>query len=215
MSLLCAVVVAFGAFVLWQNCVLARDAQAYVTPQLLPVHRLPVPTNAQTATFAGGCFWGVEEAFRLVPGVMDTRAGYTGGTSANPTYQTVHTDKTGHVEAVQVVFDPARVSYAELLAVFFAHRSVSVAGDVVPNIGKPYRTFVFFQNTAQEKAARAMVHQLGAEEAEAAGDKGSVTARRLVVGIKPAGVFWQAEEEHQRYYEKRGGESTSGAACRL
>lgn len=211
LSLLCAVAIVFSAFAVWQNRVLARDAQAAAPPQLLPVHRLPIPPDAQTATFAGGCFWGVEEAFRLVPGVVDTQAGYTGGTSEHPTYQTVHGDKTGHVEAVKVVFDPSRVTYAKLLTVFFAHRSVSVAGNVAPKIGKPYRTFVFAQNAAQEKAVQAMVQQLGAEEAKNAPGE----ARRLVVGIKPVGVFWQAEEEHQRYYEKRRGESASGAACRL
>ncbi len=212
-GLVCAICAAFGGFVVWQNRTLAREAQASALPKLLPVHRLPVPKNAQTATFAGGCFWGVEETFRVVPGVVNTQAGYTGGTTVRPTYRTVHADTTGHVEAVRVVYDPARVSYKQLLSTFFAHRPVTALGaSPRRKIGSAYRDMVFTASAAQANEAKAFVCQL--KSRETANDKAK-QPRRDVVGIVPARAFWPAEEEHQRYYEKRGGEAATGAACRL
>ena len=211
-SVLCIVALVFGGFGAWQKSLAAREARFFAPAKLLPVHPLPIPADAQTAVFAGGCFWGVEETFRLVPGVVDTQAGYTGGTSPRPTYRTVHSDTTGHVEAVRVVFDPAKVTYGDLLAVFFAHRSVSTTGPKRARIGSAYRDFVFTQNAAQAVAAQRTVQTLRKKEAISSNDKTAV--RRTTVGIAPVGAFWPAEEEHQRYYEKRGGEG-AGAACRL
>ena len=214
-SVLCIVALAFGGFGAWQKSLAAREARTSAPAELLPVHRSPIPADAQTAVFAGGCFWGVEETFRLVPGVVDTQAGYTGGTSLRPTYRTVHSDTTGHVEAVRVVFDPAKVTYGDLLAVFFAHRSVSTTGPERARIGSAYRDFVFIQNEKQKAAAQKTVQTLREKEAVASNDQSDKTAvRRTTVGIAPVGAFWPAEEEHQRYYEKRGGEG-AGAACRL
>ena len=213
LRVLCGIAVLFGAVCIGQN-LFFRASQAADAPALLPVHRYPIPKNAQTATFAGGCFWGVEETFRLVPGVVDTQAGYTGGTSAHPTYRTVHSDTTGHTEAVRVVFDPARVSYQQLLTVFFANRSVSTTAPKRSRIGSAYRDRVFTENAAQNAEARKMVQMLRENEARASGDTKN-EARRVTVGIVSAQTFWPAEDEHQRYYEKRGGQSAGGAACRL
>ena len=213
LGLVCAIFAAFGVFVVWQNRTLAREAQASAPPKLLSVHRLSIPVNAQTATFAGGCFWGVEETFRVVPGVVDTQAGYTGGTTPHPTYRTVHSDVTGHVEAVRVVYDPARVSYNELLEVFFAHRPVSATGaSRLRKIGSAYRDMLFTSSMAQAKAAKAFLEKRKTREAERDNTK---MPRRALVGITASRTFWPAEEEHQRYYEKRGGAAATGAACRL
>jgi peptide-methionine (S)-S-oxide reductase len=147
------------------------------------------------ATFAAGCFWGVEEAFRRLPGVASTTAGYTGGTKKNPTYQEVCTGKTGHAEAVEVEFDPAQVSFDELLAVFFQSHDPTTLNRQGPDVGTQYRSAIFYRDADQETAARAAKQKLEAAK---------VFPRPIVTDIEPASDFYRAEDYHQQYLEKRG-----------
>jgi peptide-methionine (S)-S-oxide reductase len=149
----------------------------------------------ERATFAAGCFWGVEDAFRQVKGVTDAAAGYTGGTVENPTYREVCGDATGHAEAVQVEFDPAQVSYDELLSVFWRIHDPTTMNRQGPDVGTQYRSAIFFHSPEQEKAARA---------SKAQQDASGRHRRPVVTEITPASRFWRAEEYHQRYNEKHG-----------
>lgn len=150
------------------------------------------------ATFAAGCFWGVEEAFRQIKGVTSTTVGYTGGTTKNPSYKDVCTGTTGHAEAVEVEFDPAQVSYRELLAAFFQNHNPTTLNSQGPDFGTQYRSAIFFHDAEQEAAAR---------EAIAALEKAGIFKRPIVTETKPAGPFYRAEEYHQQYLSKRGAAS--------
>ena len=159
----------------------------------------PPPATHQKspkATFGAGCFWGVETAFRRVPGVLDTAAGYMGGTSDSPTYRDVCTGTTGHAEVVEVIFDPARVSYERLLDVFFTIHDPTTPGRQGVDIGTQYRSAIFY-HTAEQKAA--------AESFRQRMDASGRFRRPVVTEIVPARTFWRAEEYHQRYHEKHGG----------
>ena len=147
------------------------------------------------ATFAAGCFWGVEATFRALPGVTATRVGYTGGNFANPTYKDVCTDGTGHAEAVEMDFDPAKISYEKLLDVFWENHDPTQLNRQGPDVGTQYRSAIFFHTPAQEAAAGASKARL-----EASGR----FRRPIVTEITPASTFYRAEEYHQRYLEKRG-----------
>ena len=149
----------------------------------------------QKATFAAGCFWGVEAAFRQVPGVVDAAVGYTGGTLTNPTYEDVCTDRTGHAEAVQVEFDPAKVSYERLLDVFWENHDPTTKNRQGPDVGTQYRSAIFFHDADQERAAKDSIVRL---------EKSGRFRRPIVTEIVPAATFWRAEEYHQKYLEKRG-----------
>ena len=149
----------------------------------------------ETATFAAGCFWGVEVTFRNVDGVLDARVGYTGGHADNPTYREVCTDTTGHAEAVEVVFDPERVSYDELLEVFWDNHDPTQVNRQGPDYGSQYRTAIFYHSPEQKAAA---------ERSKAALDASGKLPRPVATEIAPAATFWAAEEYHQRYLEKRG-----------
>lgn len=145
------------------------------------------------ATFGAGCFWGVEAAFRALPGVTATSVGYSGGDMDNPTYEDVCSSATGHAEVVQVEFDPAQISYDELLEVFWAKHDPTQLNRQGPDHGTQYRSAVFFHDTGQEIAAtRSRAH------AQAR------FARPIVTVIEKAGPYWPAEDYHQRYLEKRG-----------
>jgi peptide-methionine (S)-S-oxide reductase len=141
------------------------------------------------ATFAAGCFWGVERAFREVPGVLETTAGYTGGTLRRPTYDRVATGTTGHVEAVRVEFDPARVSYEDLLELF-----LQLHDPTRPRLGRRsrYRSAIFVHSREQEQAAHAALEAQGA-----------VVDRPILTEIRRAPLFYRAEERHQSYLERR------------
>jgi peptide-methionine (S)-S-oxide reductase len=145
------------------------------------------------ATFAAGCFWGVEAAFRQVPGVRRTTVGYTGGTVRNATYQEVCTGKTGHAEAVEVEFDPAEVSYEQLLETFWDEHNPTQLNRQGWDRGSQYRSAIFFHNPEQEQAAIASRDQLQ-----------QTTRKQIVTEITPASEFYPAEDYHQRYLEKRG-----------
>jgi len=147
------------------------------------------------ATFAAGCFWGVEDAFRQVKGVTSTTVGYTGGTTKNPTYKEVCTDRTGHAEAVEVEFDPAQVSYQQLLTVFWQSHDPTTPNRQGPDIGTQYRSAILYHDADQEKLARDSKAVLEAKLA---------FKRPIVTEIKPASEFYRAEDYHQQYFEKQG-----------
>ena len=152
----------------------------------------------EIATFGAGCFWGVEAAFRRVPGVVDAVSGYSGGRTENPTYKEVCTDRTGHAEVVQVTFDPAQVSYEQLLEVFWKVHDPTQVNRQGPDFGKQYRTAIFFHTPEQQAMALKSKQAL---------DASGKLRRPVATEITPAGAFWRAEEYHQRYLEKRGQES--------
>lgn len=147
------------------------------------------------ATFGAGCFWGVEERFRQVPGVVDTAVGYEGGSRENPSYHDVCTDTTGHAEVVEVDYDPARVSFPELLEIFFACHNPTTLNRQGPDIGTQYRSVVFYHDEEQKAQA---------EAARAALEASGRFSRPIVTQIVPAAIFWRAEEYHQRYLVKHG-----------
>jgi peptide-methionine (S)-S-oxide reductase len=153
----------------------------------------------EKATFGAGCFWGVEVEFRNVPGVVDAAVGYEGGTVPNPTYEQVCRKGTGHAEVVEVEFDPAEVSYEELLDTFFELHDPTQLNRQGPDVGDQYRSVVFTHSVEQEQAAQA-----ARERAQERFDRPVVTA------IEPASDFWRAEEYHQQYLVKRG-----VASCRI
>ncbi len=155
----------------------------------------------ERATFAAGCFWGVEAEFRNIKGVIDTAVGYTGGNFRNPTYRDVCTGGTGHAEAVQVEFDLSLVSYRQLLDAFWEVHDPTTLNRQGPDFGTQYRSAIFFHNSEQEKLARSAKEKL-----DASGRFG----RTIVTEISPASDFYRAEEYHQRYLEKGG-----AASCRL
>ncbi len=150
----------------------------------------------EKATFAAGCFWGVEAEFRAVPGVVATRVGYIGGTTENPTYREVCSHTTGHAEAVEVEFDPAVVSYERLLEVFWDCHDPTTLNRQGPDVGTQYRSAIFCHTPEQERAARASKERL---------EESGRLRRTIVTQIVPATTFWCAEEYHQRYHEKQGG----------
>ncbi len=147
----------------------------------------------QKATFGAGCFWGVEAAFRQVKGVVSTSVGYMGGTLKDPTYADVCSDKTGHAEVVEVTYDPSKVSYDELLTVFWENHDPTTLNRQGPDVGTQYRSAVFFHNPEQEYAAKASKVRL------------QTTGRyknQIVTEITPASQFYPAEDYHQQYLEK-------------
>jgi len=147
------------------------------------------------ATFAEGCFWGVEANFRRVVGVESVESGYTGGKVADPSYEDVCTGRTGHAEAVEIEYDPARVRYEDLLEVFWASHDPTTPNRQGPDVGTQYRSAIFFHDAEQEKAARASKEKI---------EKSGRFKRPIVTEIVAAGPFYKAEEYHQRYFEKHG-----------
>lgn len=149
----------------------------------------------EKATFGAGCFWGVEVKFGQIPGVLETAVGYEGGELEHPTYKEVCTDRTGHAEVVEVSFDPARVTYEQLLDTFFELHDPTQLNRQGPDFGTQYRSSVFYHSDAQCMAAEKKIEELKVE--------GRFT-KPIVTQVVPAETFWKAEEYHQKYLEKRG-----------
>ena len=152
----------------------------------------------EKATFAAGCFWGVEETFRQLPGVFKTMVGYTGGQLDHPTYEQVCGSQTGHAEALQITYDPGAVSFTELLEVFFRCHDPTQLNRQGPDMGPQYRSAIFFHSPLQEADARTLVHAL---------EQAHRFPLPIVTQILPAATFWPAEAYHQKYLHKRGGGS--------
>ena len=149
----------------------------------------------EKATFGAGCFWGVEAAFRQIPGVVATAVGYEGGTTDNPSYREVCTHTTGHAEVVQVDYDPARVSYDDLLAVFWDEHDPTQLNRQGPDVGDQYRSVIFYHTPEQQSAAEASRDRLA---------QSGKYRKPIVTLIEPAATFYRAEDYHQQYLEKRG-----------
>ncbi len=150
----------------------------------------------ETAVLAGGCFWGMEDLLRALPGVIDTRVGYSGGTTAHPTYGDVHAGHGGHAEAVEIVFDPSRLSYEALLEFFFRMHDPTTLNQQGNDVGVSYRSAIFYENDEQKKIA---------EQVKAKVDASKKWPKPVVTEIVAAGPFWPAEEEHQDYLRKHPG----------
>lgn len=151
----------------------------------------------KTATFGAGCFWGVEAAFHKVSGVVSTAVGYMGGTLKNPTYKDVCTGHTGHAEVVQVTYDPSKVTYEQLLTVFWSIHDPTQLNRQGPDIGSNYRSVIFYHDAEQGKIAR--------KSKEAMEVSGAFRFGKIMTTIIPAAEFYRAEEYHQHYHEKHGG----------
>jgi len=157
-----------------------------------------VQKEYQVATFAAGCFWGVEAAFSVKKGVISTRVGYTGGTMVNPTYEDVCTGRTGHAESVEVTYDPVIIGYEDLLTEFFRIHDPTTLNRQGPDRGSQYRSAIFYHDDAQETAAKAFVEKI---------TKSGPYRSPVVTAIEPAREFFPAEEYHQQYFKKNKGRS--------
>ena len=152
--------------------------------------------HREVATLAGGCFWGMEEILRKIPGVTSTRVGYTGGATSHPTYPEVHAGDTGHAEAIEVVFDPAQISYEDILGYFFRMHDPTTLNRQGNDVGTSYRSAIFYHSEAQRQTAERVKDRV---------DKSGKWPAPVVTEIVAAGEFWPAEEEHQQYLQKHPG----------
>ena len=173
----------------------ARRALLALSASLVMLAPLSLQAQAQkaVATFAGGCFWCMEEVYDKVPGVLSTTSGYMGGTKKHPTYEEVSAGVTGHTEVVQVAYDPAKVSYDKLLEVFWRNVDPTVKDRQFCDVGSQYRTGIFVHDDAQRKAAEASKDKLA---------KSKPFKEPIVTPIDAAGDFWPAEEYHQGYHQR-------------
>jgi peptide methionine sulfoxide reductase msrA/msrB len=174
--------------------------EPFVKAGLIKASAAPVKTssstNRETAILAGGCFWGMEEILRQIPGVIETSVGYSGGTVANPTYKQVCTGTTGHAEAIQIVFDPTKLSYEQLLGYFFRMHDPTTKNQQHNDIGTQYRSAIFYESDEQKQTA---------ERVKVAVDKSGKFKRPIVTEITKASVFYPAEDYHQKYLVKNPG----------
>jgi peptide methionine sulfoxide reductase msrA/msrB len=176
-------------------CVNSAPLRFYPEGEKLPPESRPIAR--ESAYFAGGCFWGIEDRFQQVPGVVDAVSGYMGGSVPSPTYKLVCTGQTGHAETVRVVYDPQQVSYRQLLEWFFEFHDATQLDRQGPDVGTQYRSAIFASGEEQLKQARAYVDELQTSD--------RFYGRRIVTRIEPAGTFYEAEEYHQDYHAKHGG----------
>lgn len=149
----------------------------------------------EIATFGAGCFWGVEEVFRTLPGVLETKVGYMGGILPHPTYEDVCTDTTGHAEVVQVTYDPEEISYDSLLDIFWANHNPTEVNRQGPDVGRQYRSVIFYHTPEQQQAA---------EKSKAILEASGKFSEPIATEIVPAGEWYLAEEYHQKYLYKHG-----------
>ncbi len=150
--------------------------------------------NVKLATFAAGCFWGIEAEFRKINGVVETRVGYTGGHKHNPTYEQVCRGNTGHAEAVEVIYNPSKITYEELLEVFWKIHDPTQHNRQGPDVGEQYRSAIFYHSEKQKKLSELSKRRMNETKYNG----------RIATQILESSEFWQAEEYHQRYYEKKG-----------
>jgi peptide methionine sulfoxide reductase msrA/msrB len=161
-----------------------------------PIPEASQPVRTETAYFAGGCFWGLEHWFQQGPGVIDAMSGYMQGTVDRPSYEQVGSHRTGHAETVRVVFDPRRISYAQLLEAFFKMHDPTQVDRQGPDVGPQYRSGIWYASESQLREAQAAIRKLEAE--------GAFGGRKIVTQVEPAATFWTAEEYHQDYIVKTG-----------
>ncbi|QEE14242.1 peptide-methionine (S)-S-oxide reductase MsrA [Promethearchaeum syntrophicum] len=152
-------------------------------------------TREEKATFAAGCFWGVEYMFSNIKGVVKTEVGYTGGTTKSPTYQQVCTRNTGHAEAVDIIFDPSIISYEELLYAFFKNHDPTTPNRQGVDVGSQYRSAIFYHTQEQSEMAKSVMNSI---------EKTDLYSKPIVTQIVAATQFYPAEEYHQKYFEKNG-----------
>ncbi len=157
---------------------------------------LGAQTGKEVATLAAGCFWGTEEFFRKIPGVLQTRVGYTGGSLANPRYEQTHGGRSGHAESLEIVFDPKKVSFEKLLDQFFKFHDPTTLNRQGNDVGSQYRSAIFVHNKRQLEIATAFKRKV---------EKSGVWKAPIVTEISEAKVFWPAEKEHQQYLQKHPG----------
>mgnify|MGYP001578020232 FL=1 len=158
--------------------------------------RAEMEPQPKKAAFGAGCFWGVEKIFSKVTGVVSTQVGYMGGSAAEPTYEEICTGRPGHAEAIEVLYDPSKVSYEELLATFWEWHDPTTLNRQGPDVGTQYRSVIFFSDSEQEAAAKRSKEVL---------ERSKVFKNPIVTEIIPAGRFWKAEEYHQKYLQKNPG----------
>jgi len=177
---------------------LASKASPLILALLVAVSAAATPTPAarEVATLAGGCFWGMEEILRQIPGVVSTRVGYTGGTTENPAYRQVHGGSTGHAEAVEVIFDPTTITYEDVLGYFFRMHDPTTLNRQGNDIGTSYRSAIFYHSEEQRQTAERVKQRV---------DKSGKWSDPIVTEIVAAGPFWPAEEYHQKYLQKNPG----------
>ncbi len=176
-------------------CLNSASLRFYRDGDELPPESRPIPL--ETAYFAGGCFWGVEDRFQKVAGVVDAVSGYQGGHTPNPTYKQVCTGRTGHAETVRVRYDPRQVTYRQLLEWFFRFHDATQLNRQGPDVGEQYRSAIFAANDDQAREARAYIDELSKQS--------RYRTRRIVTRVEPAGPFYEAEEYHQDYHARHGG----------
>lgn len=153
-------------------------------------------TSYEKTAFAGGCFWGVEKIFAELEGVVETQVGYTGGTGMNPTYEWVYTGKTGHAEAVEITYDPSKISYEKLLETFFSYHDPSTLNRQGPDVGTQYRSAIYTHTPEQKEKALKAIKLI---------DAAKIFKSKIVTQVEPAGEFYRAEEYHQKYLKKNPG----------
>lgn len=170
---------------------LALAAVSLLSPQ--PVGGSPSRPGGSVATFAGGCFWSMQKAFDGVPGVLTVTAGYAGGTKVNPTYEDVESGETGHAESVEVTYDPAKISYQQLLDVYWHHIDPLTVNSAFCDYGPQYRSIIFYHDAEQQRLAEASKRALDASHR---------FRTPIVTAIQPATPFYRAEEYHQQFYRK-------------
>ena len=168
------------------------SADPQTSPPVTTRNPAGAESTTETAVFASGCFWGTEYMLAKARGVISTRVGYTGGTTLNPTYKQVCSGTTGHAEAVEVVFDRSKIGYEELARLFFETHDPTQIDRQGPDIGEQYRSVIFYRNEEQRRVAEKLIAELRAKGIRAA------------TSVEPAGVFWPAEDYHQKYYEHKG-----------
>jgi peptide-methionine (S)-S-oxide reductase len=172
------------------SCAEGNKSQQKHKPTVLSQAEL---AGTEVAVFAGGCFWCTEAEFERVQGVKQVISGYAGGTEKNPTYEQVSSGETGHAEAVQVYYDPKVITYRELLEMFFVAHDPTTLNRQGPDVGRQYRSAIFYQNDSQRQESEAYVKQVSAS---------GTFSRPIVTEIKPLVAFWPAEDYHQDYYEQ-------------